>query len=31
MTNIKDFKDLLRMKQADLHNYLCEVVPSYYE
>lgn len=29
-TNIKEFKNLLRLRQEDLHEYLCEVLPSYY-
>lgn len=30
MTNIKEFKHLLQLKQEELHDYLCEIVPSYY-
>ncbi len=30
-TNIKEFKNLLKLTQDDLHEYLCEIMPSYYE
>ena len=30
-TNIKEFKELLKLKQEELHEYLCEILPSYYE
>lgn len=31
MNKIKEFKRLLRLTQPQLHEYLCEVMPSYYE
>lgn len=30
-TNIKEFKGLLKLTQEELHEYLCEILPSYYE
>lgn len=30
-TNIKEFKELLKLEQEELHEYLCEILPSYYE
>ena len=29
--NNDNFKELLKLEQEELHEYLCEILPSYYE